>query len=55
MTDLKAGIADIKKKKPVPKRSIYSEGRNLSSRFQRNVKVTITVSDYNRKAGKLSL
>jgi len=55
MTDPKAGIANIKKKKPVPNYSLYGTNRDLPSRFQRNVDVKVVVSDYNSKAGKLSL
>ena len=55
MTDPKAGIANIKKKRPVPIYSMYESSRELPSRFQRNVTVKVKVSDYNSKAGKLSL
>lgn len=55
MTDPKAGKANIKKKKPVPNYSLYETSREMPSRFQRNVNVKVKVSDYNSKAGKLSL
>ena len=55
MTDPKAGIANIKKKTPVPNHNLYGTNRDLPSRFQRNVDVKVKVSDYNSKAGKLSL
>ena len=55
MTDPKAGISNIKKKKHVPNYSMYETRRELPSRFQRNITVKVKVSDYNSKAGNLSL
>ena len=57
MTDPKAGIANIKKKKPVPNYE-FDPGPNWEDwphKFQRDMTVKIEVSDYNSKAGKLSL
>ncbi len=55
MTDPKADIANIKKKKPVLNYNLYETSRKLPSRFQRNISVKVKVSDYNSKAGTLSL
>lgn len=55
MTDPKAGMANIKKKKSVPNYSLYGASKDQPSRFQRNIDVKVEVSDYNSKAGKLPL
>lgn len=61
MTDPKAGIANIKKKKPVPNYKLYHDTnwRDWYPPFQRRQTVKILVkkevSDYNSKAGKLPL
>lgn len=60
MTDPKAGKADIKKKKAIPNYKLRVHGSSWIDwphRFQRNlaVPIEVEVSDYNSKAGKLSL
>ena len=54
MTDPKAGIANIKKKKPMMP-IIVSPKESEPAVFQRKVKVLVKVSDYNSKAGKMKL
>ena len=57
MTDPKAGIANIKRKIPIPNYNIFEQKEESPIVFQRNsfTNIKIKVSDYNSKSGKLIL